>query len=126
MVLLSYGKSQIFRVLTFIVFLFQSGIPSSDAGNYKIYESSLSVVDFKNGLLRVSVEKQKFWKVIDEVAEKTGIRIIANTSSDEDLTINFDYLPIMFNCRHFLVIIASNLCYYHKVAEIVSSRITEQ
>ncbi len=94
MILLSYGKSQIFWFLTFIVFMFQSGISSSDAEKYKIYENGLSVVDFKNGLLRISVEKQKFWKVIDEVAEKTGIRIIANTSSDEDLTINFDYLPL--------------------------------
>lgn len=123
MILLSYGKSQIFWFLTFMVFLFQSGISSSNAGKYKIYENGLSVVDFKNGLLRISVEKQKFRKVIDEVAEKTGIRIIANTSSDEDLTINFDYLPLEDGLKYLFR--GKNYIFIYSGEDQISARLKE-
>jgi hypothetical protein len=53
-----------------------------------------SGIDFRDGLLRVSVENQKFQKVMDEVAQKAGIEIVINHTADEDLTINFDYLPL--------------------------------
>jgi hypothetical protein len=53
-----------------------------------------SGINFRDGLLRVSVENQKFQGVMDEVAQKAGIRIVINDTTDRDLTIHFDYLPL--------------------------------
>jgi len=61
-----------------------------------------SGIDFRDGLLRVSVENQKFQKVMDEVAQKAGIEIVINGLADEDLTIHFDYLPLENGLKRLL------------------------
>jgi len=64
-------------------------------------EDSLTV-DFRNGLLKVSVRKQKFHEVLDEVAQKAGIRIVIDKSANEDLTLDFDYLPLEKGLKRLL------------------------
>ncbi|UCG93957.1 MAG: hypothetical protein JSW13_05850 [Candidatus Aerophobus sp.] len=79
----------------FVLILFSLPIGISPAGEKDTPRSKdFSGIDFGDGLLRVSVENQKFQKVMDEVAKKTGIRIVFNGITDEDLTIHFDYLPL--------------------------------
>jgi hypothetical protein len=53
-----------------------------------------SVIDFKNGLLKVSVKEQRFTKIMDEISKRAEMEIIINYPADEKLTIGFDYLPL--------------------------------
>jgi hypothetical protein len=69
---------------------------------YTTKNEKFSVVDFKDGLLKVSVEKQKFKDIMDEIAEKAEIKIIFNYSGDEEITTNFDYLPLEKGLRQLL------------------------
>lgn len=61
-----------------------------------------SGVDFRDGLLRVSVENRKFHRVMDEVAREAGVKIVINDATDKDLTIDFDYLPLEKGLRRLL------------------------
>jgi hypothetical protein len=47
-----------------------------------------------DGLLKVSVTNQSFKAVLDDVAEKAGIKITTKYLSDETITITFDYRPL--------------------------------
>lgn len=61
-----------------------------------------SGVDFRDGLLRVSVENRKFHRVMDEVAREAGVKIVINDTTDKDLTIDFDYLPLEKGLKRLL------------------------
>jgi len=83
------------------LFSFQTGVLSAGERDTPQGED-FSGVDFRKGLLKVSVENQKFQEVMDEVAQKAGIRIIINDHADEDLTIDFGYLPLEKGLKRLL------------------------
>lgn len=64
--------------------------------------TDFSGIQFKDGYLRVSVENQKFQKVMDEVAKKAGIKIAISDTTDEGLTINFGYLTLEKGLKQLL------------------------
>jgi hypothetical protein len=96
-----YTRTRIFWLLVLVLFSLQMGVSS---GGEKVTPPAkdFSGIDFRDGLLRVSVENQKFREVMHEVAQKTGIRIVINDPADEDLTIDFDYLPLEKGLRQLL------------------------
>ncbi len=92
---LQYRRYKRLRLLILVVLLslFQMGISlavDNDIPNDKKFPG----VDFKNGLLKVSIEKQKFKDIMDEIAKKAEIKILISGSADEELTTSFDYLPL--------------------------------
>lgn len=84
-----------------MVFFLEIGV-SSAAGKDIPRGEDFSGVGFRGGLLRVSVKNQNFKEVIDEVARKTGIRIVFNHPADEYLTVSFDYLPLEKGLKRLL------------------------
>jgi hypothetical protein len=90
---LNHGKSPAFCLFVTAFLLFWIGLSSAGASNMPKH-TVFSGVDFRDGLLRVSVEKQKLEKVLDAIAKKTGIEIIFNVPADEELSVSFDYLPL--------------------------------
>jgi len=88
-----YKKARIFWLLALILFCLQTGV-SSGGEKDTPRGDGFSGIHFRNGRLRVSVETQKFQRVMDEVAQKAGIRIVIDKSADEDVTMDFDYLPL--------------------------------
>jgi hypothetical protein len=74
-------------------------------------------IDYRNGLLRVSVENQKFHKVMDEVSKKTGIKIVINDTTDQELTIDFNYLPLEKGLKRLLK--GSNYVLFYQSEESV-------
>ena len=88
-----YTRARIFWLLVPMLFPLQMGILQAGEKDTPRGED-FSGIHFRAGRLRVSVENRKFQKVMDEVAKKTGIRIVFNGITDEDLTIHFDYLPL--------------------------------
>jgi hypothetical protein len=63
---------------------------------------NLSGIDYKNGLLHVSVKNQKLITVIEDVVKKTGVQIVIKSGDDEELTIEFDYLPLEKGIKRLL------------------------
>ncbi len=59
-------------------------------------------IDFRNGLLKVSVENESLKDVMDDVSRKAGIKIIVNFSTEEEMTVSFDYLPLENGVRRLL------------------------
>ena len=87
--------------LVVLLFLFQMGM-SMAVEKYTTKNENFSFVDFKDGLLKVSVERQKFKDIMGEIAKKAEIEIVFNYSGDEEITINFDYLPLEKGLRQLL------------------------
>ncbi|KHE91330.1 MAG: hypothetical protein K8F52_12685 [Candidatus Scalindua rubra] len=75
------------------VFLFHKGVSLAGEKNPSPGKE-FSGVDFKNGLLKISVDKQSFKKVMSEIAKKAEIKIFIYFAAEEELTIDFDYLPL--------------------------------
>ncbi len=91
--LLCYKKACTLCVLCLLLFLCQTG--DSLATDKDVPQSEgFSVIDFKNGLLKVSVKEQRFTEVMNEISKKAEMEIIINYPADEKLTIGFDYLPL--------------------------------
>lgn len=88
-------------LLVVVLFLFQIGASLAVEKDTPQGEK-FSGVDFKDGLLKVSVEKQSFKEVMDKVAKKAGIKILIDNPVDEDLTISFDYLPLEKGLKQLL------------------------
>ncbi len=80
-------------VLLIIFFLFQISV-SFAVEKHNPSVASFPGIDFKDGQLKVSVEKQSFKEVMEDVANKSGIKIITNYLADEELTASFEYLPL--------------------------------
>ncbi len=99
---LCYKMARRLCLLVVILFLFQMGISLAVENNNIPNDKKFSGVDFKNGLLKVSVEKQSFKEVMDNVAKKAGIKILIDNPVDEDLTISFDYLPLEKGLKQLL------------------------
>lgn len=77
------------------VLLFSCQIGGSLAAEKDLPKSEeFSVIDFKNGRLKVSVRKQDFKKVMDEISKKAEMKILIKYPVEEKLTIGFDYLPL--------------------------------
>ncbi len=93
--------ARMFWFFTAVLFSFQIGIASAEEKRIPPHES-FSGVEFERGLLNVSVENQKFERVMDEVAQKTGIQIVIKETIDEDLTIDFDDLPLEEGLKRLL------------------------
>ena len=79
--------------LTSVLFSVQIGLCLA-AESKATLKADFSGIEFKNGLLRVSVANAKLQKVMDAVAKKVGIRVMITDRIDEDLTVHFDYLPL--------------------------------
>ena len=80
-------------ILVSVMFLFHTGV--SLAGEKDTSPGKeFSGVEFKNGLLKVSIDKQSFKKVMSEIAKKAEIKILVYFAAEEELTIDFDYLPL--------------------------------
>ena len=98
---LCYKMARRLCLLVVILFLFQVG--ESLAVEKKTLQSEkLSGVDFKDGLLKVSVENQRFKEVMDDVAKKAGIKILIYYPVDEKLSVSFDYIPLEKGLRRLL------------------------
>ncbi len=82
-----------FGVLLVSIFLFQISV-SFAVEKHNPSVASFPGIDFKDGQLKVSVEKQSFKEVMEDVANKSGIKIITNYLADEELTASFEYLPL--------------------------------
>jgi len=92
---IQYRRYKRLRLLILVVLLslFQMGISlavDNEIPNAKKFPG----IDFKNGLLKVSVKKQKLKDIMDEIAKKAEIKILISGSADEELTTSFDYLPL--------------------------------
>lgn len=96
-----HTRARIFWLLMVMLFSFQAGVPSAGERDTPRGED-FSGVDFKNGLLKVSVENHKFQEVMDEVAQRAGIQVVINDPADEDLTIDFGYLPLEKGLKRLL------------------------
>ncbi len=99
---LTHKKALIFcLMLVLVMFLFYTGVSlagEKDASTSKEF----SGVDFKNGQLKVSVDKQSFKKVMSEIAKKSEIQILIYFAAEEELTVDFDYLPLEKGLRKLL------------------------
>jgi len=80
-------------ILVSVLFLFHTGI-SLARDKDTLPGRGFSGVEFKNGLLKVSIDKQSFKNVMSEIAEKAEIKILIYFAAEEELTIDFDYLPL--------------------------------
>ncbi|GAX59662.1 cyclopropane fatty acid synthase and related methyltransferases [Candidatus Scalindua japonica] len=95
------------KVLTFCLILmsvnfsFHTGVSFSGEKDTSA-DLKFSGVDFKNGLLKVSVDKQSFKKVMNEIAKKADIQILIYFAAEEELTIGFDYLPLEKGLKRLL------------------------
>lgn len=98
---LCYKMARRLCLLVVVLFLFQIGASLAVEKDTPQGEK-FSGVDFKDGLLKVSVEKQSFKEVMDKVAKKAGIKILIDNPVDEDLTTSFDYLPLEDGLRRLL------------------------
>ncbi len=91
---LTHKKALIFcLMLVLVMFLFYTGVSlagEKDASTSKEF----SGVDFKDGQLKVSVDRQRFKKVMSEIAKKSEIQILIYFAAEEELTVDFDYLPL--------------------------------
>ncbi len=59
-------------------------------------------IDYKNDLLKVSVENVSLKEVIADVSKKVGIKIINNFSVEDEMTVSFDYLPLERGLKQLL------------------------
>ncbi len=84
-------------LLVALLFLFQMGISIAAEKDEK-----LSGIYYKDGLLKVSVERQKFKDIMDEIAEKAEIKIIFDYPGEEEITTSFNYLPLEKGLRLLL------------------------
>jgi hypothetical protein len=96
-----YTKVRIHFAFVIMLLSFLAGISLAAKGNAKRSEN-FAGVDYKKGLLRISVKNQKLIKVIDEVSKKTGVQIAINRLDDAVLTIEFDYLPLERSLKRLL------------------------
>lgn len=85
-----YNTTRIFWLCLSLFVFFHLDI-SSAAEKDTLPGVDFSAIQFKDGYLRVSVKNQAFRKVMEEVAQKAGIKIVINDNTDRDLTIDFDY-----------------------------------
>jgi len=90
---LRQGRYKLLISVTLAVFLMLTGNLSAVENGTKL-KTGFTGIDFSNGFLKVSVEKQAFKDVIEEVARKTGTRIVTSSPIDEEMTVSFDYLPL--------------------------------
>lgn len=111
-------KTQIFLLLALTLFCLRMSVSSAGEKDTPRGED-FSGVHFRDGHLRVSVENQKFQKVMDEVAQKAGIEIVINHTADEDLTIDFDYLPLEKGLKKLLR--GSNYMFIYRSGEVPRS-----
>lgn len=95
-----YKRLRLF-ILVVLLFLFQMGISLAVDSNIP-NDKKFSGVDFKDGLLKVSVEKQSFKDIMGEIAKKSGIKILINCPADEELTVSFGYLPLEKGLKQLL------------------------
>ncbi len=98
---LCFRKAGGFYLLVTLLFLYQIGV-SLAAEKEVLHGEKPSGIDFKNGLLKVSIEKQEFKEIMDEVARETGIIIIMDHPYDEVISVSFDYLPLEKGLRRLL------------------------
>ena len=75
---------------------------SSAENRFGFNATDILGIEFNNDLLKVSVENQKFINVMEVVAQKTGIKIVIFDPIDEDVTIDFDYLPLKKGLQRLL------------------------
>jgi hypothetical protein len=108
-------------ILVSVMFLFHTG--ASLAGEKDTSPGKeFSGVDFKNGLLKVSVDKQSSKKVMSEIAKKAGIQILIYFPAEEELTIGFDYLPLEKGLKKILR--GKNYAFYRSREDQQSDRLT--
>jgi hypothetical protein len=86
------NKSYIYCFLIFFVFSLHPGTVTAEIHTRD--STAFSGVDYKDGLLKISVETQRFQDIIDDVADKTGLEIVIISPIEEDISIDFDYLPL--------------------------------
>ena len=85
---------RILQVVLFMVLLPASAFHLASAEEGALPKEDPSGIYFRDGRLKVSVEKQKFMKVMEEVGRKAGIEIVSEDQSDEEVTSHFDYRPL--------------------------------
>ena len=96
-----FRKSKFLWLFVAVLFLSQARASlATEKGELR--GEKFSDVDFKDGLLKVSVEKQSFKEVMVEVAKKAGIKITIDNPADEELTTSFDYLPLESGLKKLL------------------------
>ncbi|KHE92067.1 MAG: hypothetical protein SCABRO_02189 [Candidatus Scalindua brodae] len=103
----SFVRARKVRLLYLIIaslFCLRIGFSSASPGiePEALESDKFSGIDFKNGLLKVSVEKQNFNEILYNVAEKAGIKMILYCPADKKLTAGFDYLPLEKGLRLLL------------------------
>ncbi len=103
----------LFLSQTGALFAAEKGVPQDD---------KFSGVDFKDGLLKVSVEKQSFKEVMIKVAKKADIKILIDNPTDDELTMNFDYLPLEKGLKKLLR--GNNYAFKRSWEEKPSGRLT--
>lgn len=105
------------------VLLFSCQIGGSLAAEKDVPKSEeFSVIDFKNGLLKVSVRKQDFKKVMDEISKKAEMKILIKYPAEEKLTIGFDYLPLEKGLEKLLK--RKNYAFYRSLEDQQPARLT--
>jgi hypothetical protein len=94
-------KAQKLCLLVIILILFNIAT-SFAVENGRPIDKQFSGIFFRDGLLKVSVEKQKFRDIIGEVAIKAGVEIINDYPYEENVSISFNYLPLEEGLRRIL------------------------
>ena len=96
-----YKTTRIFWLSVLILISFHLGIWSA-GGEDKLPGMDLSGIHYKNVYLKVSVKNQDFHKVMQEVAKKSGVKIVINDSMYKELNIDFDYTPLEKGIKRLL------------------------
>ncbi len=122
--MLAFPDFRMYQLLWFLVavlFLFQTGTSLATEKDTPQGEK-FSDVDFKDGLLKVSVEKQSFKEVMAIVAIKTGIKVVIDNPTDDELTMSFDYLPLEKGLKKLLR--GKNYAFKRSWGDLPSGRLT--
>ncbi len=90
-----------FRLFTGIVaFLILQALPLE--GSALERGAATSGIDYRDGRIKISVDDRPLEDVVEEVAQKSGIRVIDNHPSREAVSMHLDYLPVAASLQRLL------------------------
>jgi hypothetical protein len=110
--------------LLFLVFLFFPVFNISADFVEIVSDGGSSGVDLKDGLLKISVEKEPFQEVLNNIALKTGIKFTMISIADEEISMNSDYVPLEKGLQNLLAG-RSFILFYQSDESDLPARLTE-
>ncbi len=90
-----------FRLLAMIVAFLMLQAPPFQ-GSAPAEASVTAGIDYRDGRIKISVDERPLEDVVEEVARKTGVRVIDNHPSREAVSMHLDYLPVAASLQRLL------------------------